>query len=155
MQLPPHQEDDPSPTQIFRQSLKLDPLVPPLRFTLLSLSFRDLTNRDRSISSNSNDEDNTPLPRLYSSSHPLPRHLPFLQRLQLKTIVALTPKDPIKQVPAIQPWAQANGVAVKWMKVGSWKDDGVQSISKDVAQEAISVSLVARIHYPTSIPLNT
>lgn len=120
-----------SPTSLFRQSLAMDALVPPLRFTLLSLSFRDLSP-ERVAST-------TPLPRVYSSSHPLPRHLPFLSRLQLKTVVALTPKDPLKQVPAIGTWAEAQGVEVKWVKIGAWKDVGTAAISREVAEETISV----------------
>lgn len=125
-----------SPSQLFQKSLNLQPLIPPLRFCLLSSSFRDLSQQH-----NSNDNED-PLPRVYSSSHPLPRHLPFLARLKLKTIIALTPKDPLKQVPAIGPWAEQEGITIKWIKIGAWKDDGTAAITKEIAEETISVSLL-------------
>lgn len=127
----------------------MNQLIPPLRFSLLSLSFRDLSSDNRT---NVQDEasSSTPLPRLYSSSHPLPRHLPFLARLQLKTIVALTPKDPLKQVPAMEQWAQRQDIQVKWIKVGAWKDVGTAAISNQVAEETISVSETAS--QPANLP---
>lgn len=78
---------------------------------------------------------------MYSSSHPLPRHLPFLSRLNLKTIVALTPKDPIKTVPAIEEWLQDNQIRLEWIKIAAWKDEGAGAVTKEVAEQALSVSL--------------
>ncbi|PWN18196.1 hypothetical protein BCV69DRAFT_278959 [Microstroma glucosiphilum] len=109
-----------SPTDIFRTSLPLPPLIPPLRFNLLAAGEASRTAQ------------------LFSSSHPLPRHLPFLSRLKLKTLLALTPKHPTKQVPAIEHWAQTEAVEIKWIKIEAWKDAGASAITKDVAEEATS-----------------
>lgn len=116
----------PTPTQVFRRSLALPSLTPPLRLTLLAAS-----NCDANL-------------RLWSSSHPLPRHLPFLRRLQLKTILALTPKEPAQEVPALAEWAEQTGVRIQWIKVGKWKDQGRNSLSKEMAEEALSAVIDAR-----------
>lgn len=118
--LQPRPKHAPSPTAVFRTSLPLPPLIPPLRFTLLAAGEASRTAQ------------------LFSSSHPLPRHLPFLSRLKLKTLLALTPKHPTKQVPAIEKWAQKEAVEIKWIKIEAWKDAGASAITKDVAEEAIS-----------------
>ena len=52
-------------------------------------------------------------PPLYRGSYPLPKNLPFLERLHLKTIVSITP-EPLGE--NVATWCSAQGVTMIHLK---------------------------------------
>jgi len=52
-------------------------------------------------------------PPLYRGSYPLPKNLPFLQRLRLKTILSITP-EPLGS--EVAQWCSAQGVGMMHLK---------------------------------------
>lgn len=132
-----------SPTAVFRRTLHLPTLTPPLRLTLLGAdpSSRDPINPSSSSSSLSSSSSSTSTSRVWSSTHPLPRHLPFLANLHLHTILALTPKHPFNEVPALEAWSAEHNVQVRHVAVAKWKDDGASSLTRSVIEEALPILL--------------
>lgn len=118
--------DDGSPTAVFRRTLHLPTLTPPLRLTLLGADSSSSINFSSSTS------------RVWSSTHPLPRHLPYLTQLRLKTLLALSPKHPFEELPALQSWAELQQVKVHWIQVPKWKESGPSSLTRPMVEEALT-----------------
>ncbi|CAO1621428.1 unnamed protein product [Parajaminaea phylloscopi] len=113
-----------TPTQLFRQSLCLPSLTPPLRLHLWGAS-KDAESK------------------VWASSHPLARHLPYLSRLRLRSLVALTPKHPSKEVPELESWAQQHNVQIHWIQIAKWKDSGSKCITREIAEQVLSLILAS------------
>lgn len=141
-------------------------LVPPLRFSVVSLSSctSSSSSSSQEAAAASAVPPNTPqshqLPpsagpapslsqALYRGSHPKPRNLPFLRRLRLRSILSLTPKPlassgPSKEAAAaIVSWAESSSCRLEWVECEKGKEKEV-TLDKESADRAIAVSVHQR-----------
>jgi hypothetical protein len=76
---------------------------------------------------------------IYRGSYPHARNLRFLRRLQLRTIVSLTPAP----LPAATlAWAEKEGIECVWFEVGAAGEESLGSGLKDGVKEALQVCAI-------------
>lgn len=112
----------------------LAPMIAPLRFGIVAqLSGMRLASSTSSSSTQLHHQS------LFKGSFPRARHLPFLSRLKLKSILSLTPK-PIEVVDkGVLEWCREGGIHVHHIRCDKPKDDG-GGLSREGAAKALMVS---------------
>lgn len=113
--------------------VQLPTLIAPLRFGTVAQIVASHSNVATSVATQTQQT-------VYKGSLPRERHLPFLRRLHLKTILSLTPK-PLESIdPTISQWTLQESVRAVHVHCDKPKDDG-GGLSKEAAMKAIMVCL--------------
>lgn len=106
--------------------MSLTPLTPPFRFGTVAINPIE------------SDTDPSAQQHLYRGAYPKARNRPFLSRLNLKTILSLTPK-PLEQDKETAQWAAAKGIRLAHVRTEKPKDES-GGLSRDGAGRALMVS---------------
>lgn len=116
------------------QAAPLPPMIAPLRFAIVA----QIPETQTASTALSNGENATGSSQsVYRGSFPRSRHLFFLRRLRIKTILSLTPK-PIESVDKeVSEWCEKHNVTVRHIRCDKPKDDG-GGLSRENAAKALT-----------------
>ncbi|PWN35506.1 uncharacterized protein FA14DRAFT_154920 [Meira miltonrushii] len=122
----------------------LTPMIAPLRFGTVAQVPGTLSIGTSNVASSSQQNAHSAsYQSVYKGSFPRQRHLPFLSRLNLKTILSLTPK-PISAVDEdLMKWCEERKITIHHIRCDKPKDDG-GGISKENATKALLTLLDKR-----------
>lgn len=121
-----------------RAAMVLPPLIAPLRFGSVAQMPDAATMQKEAIPAQVSAQQ---WQSVYKGSCPRPRHLPFLRRLRIKTILSLTPKPLASLDKNIAAWAEEHGIRLVHVHCDKPKDDG-GGLSREAAAKALLVSQV-------------